>query len=162
MEFLAWFENTSLSIWVRETPWVFPTILVAHALGMGSLVGVNALVGLRALRVVTSISSAMLERFAPLMWSGFVVSLVSGAALLAAYPAKALTNPLFVVKFAFIGLAFYVLKRVRRRLAQPDDPAVLASLRIAAVGLLLLWAGAISAGRFLAYTHSVLLASHLY
>jgi hypothetical protein len=33
---------------------------------------------------------------------------------------------------------------------------------MAAIAVLLLWAGAITAGRLLAYTHHVLLASHLY
>jgi hypothetical protein len=160
MEFLAWFENTSLSTWVRESPLVFPTILIAHALGMGCLVGVNVLFGLRAVGVVGSIPGGMIQRFVPLMWVGFMASLVSGLLLLAGYPAKALTNPVFYLKLALIGLAFFVLKRVGRRIMEPD--ASVSSLRVAGASLLLLWAGAIAAGRFLAYTHSVLLASHLF
>ncbi len=162
MEFFAWFESTALSIWVRESPLVFPTILIVHALGMGSLVGVNVFVGLRALGFVESISTEMLRSFFPIMWLGFVASLASGLLLLAAYPAKALTNPIFYLKFAFIGAAFVVLRAIRRRAAWMDAvDAMPALIRIGAVALLVLWAAAITAGRFLAYTHSVLLASHL-
>jgi hypothetical protein len=161
MEFFAWFEDTSLSIWVRESPLVFPTILIAHALGMGTLVGVNVLIGLRAVGFAKAVPSAMLERFVPLMWTGFVASLLSGLLLLAAYPAKALTNPVFFLKFVFIGGAFALSSGIRRRLIGSDGSTPGSSLRTAAALLLLLWALAITAGRFLAYTHSVLLASHL-
>jgi hypothetical protein len=160
MESFLWFENTLLSIWVRESPLVFPTILIAHAIGMGTLVGVNVLIGLHALRVSPQLPGAMLVRFLPLMWAGFLVSLFSGLLLLAAYPAKALTNPVFFLKFVLIALAFVVGQRVLRRIT--GQPISTGSPRIAAIGLLLLWAGAITAGRFLAYTHHVLLASHLY
>jgi hypothetical protein len=161
MELFAWFENTAFSIWVRESPLVFPTVLIAHALGMGALVGVNVFLSLRALGVVRSASSATLDRFVPIMWIGFFACLVSGLVLLAAYPAKALTNPVFFLKFAFIGLALVTSMRLRARLATPVHDASAIPLRTTAVGLLLFWAAAIAAGRFLAYTHSILLASHL-
>jgi hypothetical protein len=160
MESFLWFENTWLSIWVRESPLVFPTALVAHAIGMGTLVGVNVLIGLRALGVTPQLSGAMLVRFLPLMWAGFLASLFSGLLLLAAYPAKALTNPVFFLKFVLIALALVVGRRVLRRIA--GQPVSIGSLRTVAIGALLLWAGAITAGRLLAYTHHVLLASHLY
>jgi len=161
MEWLAWFENTSLSIWTRESPLVFPTILIAHALGMGALVGVNVFLGLRAFGFVRSVSAATMERFVPIMWLGFVACLGSGLLLLAAYPAKALTNGVFYMKFIFMAAAFAVSLRLRRRLVQANDQVVAGSLRTSGAMLLLLWAGVITAGRFLAYTHTVLLASHL-
>jgi hypothetical protein len=158
MEFLAWFENTGLSTWVRESPPVFPTILVIHALGMGTLVGANVVVGLRAIGVARSLELSTLERFVPLVWIGFIASLGSGLLLLAGYPAKALTNPVFYVKFAFIGAAFALWRRMRRIMNAGE---VVGTLPMVGIGLLVLWAGAITAGRFLAYTHTVLLASHL-
>jgi hypothetical protein len=158
MELLAWFENTGLSTWVRESPPVFPTILVIHAIGMGTLVGANVVVGLRAIGIARSIELSTLARFAPLVWIGFIACLVSGLLLLAGYPAKALTNPVFYLKFAFIGAAFALWRRMRRTM---DSGEVVGTLPLAGVGLLLLWAGVITAGRFLAYTHTVLLASHL-
>ncbi len=160
MESFLWFENTWLSIWVRESPLVFPTALVAHAMGMGTLVGVNVLIGLHALGVTPQLSGAMLVRFLPLMWAGFLASLLSGLLLLAAYPAKALTNPVFFLKFVLIALGLVVGRRVLRRIT--GQPVSIGSLRMVAIGALLLWAGAITAGRLLAYTHHVLLASHLY
>ena len=158
MEFLAWFENTGLSTWVRESPPVFPTILVMHAIGMGTLVGANVVVGLRAIGIARAIELSALARFVPLVWIGFIACLVSGLLLLAGYPAKALTNPVFYLKFALIGAAFALWRHLRRVM---DAGEVVGALPMAGVGLLLLWAGVITAGRFLAYTHTVLLASHL-
>lgn len=161
MESLAWFESTALSVWVRESPLVFPTILIMHALGMGALVGVNVFLGLRAFGLVRSVTAASLERFVPLMWIGFIACLVSGLLLLAGYPAKALTNGVFYLKFIFLGAAFIVSLRLRGRLADASHAGLAGSLRLSGAMLLLLWAGVITAGRFLAYTHTVLLASHL-
>lgn len=160
MESLAWFESTALSLWVRESPLVFPTILIMHALGMGALVGVNVFLGLRAFGLVRSVTAASLERFVPLMWIGFIACLVSGLLLLAGYPAKALTNSVFYLKFILLGAAFVVSLRLRRQLAEASHASLAGSLRVSGAMLLLLWAGVITAGRFLAYTHTVLLASH--
>lgn len=160
MEAFAWFEDTWLSTWVRESPPMFPLILVAHALGMGALAGVNVLIGLRALGAVM-IPGAALGRFVPIMWIGFIASLSSGLLLLAAYPAKALTNPVFFLKFVFIIGGFVLANSVRRRLHNDAITPPERSMQWSGACLLLLWAAAITAGRLLAYTHTVLLASHL-
>jgi hypothetical protein len=152
METFAWFEATTLSIWVRESPLVFPTLLIAHALGMGAVVGANVFLAwsLKSPRLHPSFSP-----LARVVWLGFVASLISGSLLLAAYPAKALTNPTFYLKLALVAAGLLLFARLRQR-PTIDRPA------IAAVTLLVLWFSAVTAGRFLAYTHSVLLASHLY
>jgi len=158
MDWFAWFENTSLSSWVRESPPVFPTILILHALGLGALVGVSVMYALRGLGVVRTIPAAALRAFVPLLWTGFVVNLISGVLLLAAYPAKALTNVVFYVKFACIIGAFIAVNALRAcEVGRTPENA----LRLRAIAVLLLWAGAITAGRLLAYTHHVLLAAHL-
>jgi hypothetical protein len=97
-----------------------------------------------------------------IMWAGFAVNLLSGLALLAAYPAKALTNWVFFGKLALVGAALWALEQTRGELlveASPAATTVNSRVRQLAVLSLLLWAGAIFAGRFLAYTHSILLVS---
>ena len=89
------------------------------------------------------------------VWLGFAASLISGVLLLAAYPAKALTNPTFYLKLALVAAGLILFSRLRRR-------PTLDRHVIAAVTLLVVWFSAVTAGRLLAYTHSVLLASHLY
>lgn len=154
METLAAFEQSAISLWVRESPPVFPTLLIVHALGMGVVVGVNVFL---AWRLCSSTDRFDLHRsFEPLVWIGFSASLVSGLLLLAGYPAKALTNPVFYLKLALLaaGLAWF------RALRSP--PASLSRARLHAAALLLVWFATVTSGRLLAYTHDVLLASHLF
>jgi hypothetical protein len=72
----------------------------------------------------------------------------SGIALLVGYPTKALTNPVFYLKLGLIAVALVLVNMIRRRQQQLSDP------RMLAVFSLLCWAGAIVAGRLLAYTYS--------
>lgn len=163
MEFFAWVEGTAVGLWVRESVWGFPISLILHSVAMGFLVGVSVLVALRVLGVAPLVPPALLRRFLPVMWISFGFSLLSGLLLLAAYPAKALTNGVFYLKFLFIGLGFYLLLRLARQaLPRPDlqTGAVMPrAARFQAIGLLLAWAGAVTAGRLLAYTYSVLTVS---
>ena len=155
MEHFAWFENTGLSTWVRESPLVFPTILILHALGMGALVGVSVLFALRALGVTAAVPNALLRAFVNTLWMGFACTLISGVFLLIAYPAKALTNTVFYVKLACVIAAFGTLRALYVRDTKLDG-----ANRARAVAVLALWFAAITAGRLLAYTHHILLASH--
>ena len=160
MHFFAWIETTALSIWLREYPPAFPIILVLHALGMGFAAGVGVCISLRVQGVAARVPVSAFRSFLPAMWCGAVASVVSGVALLLAYPAKALTNPVFYVKFLLIGFA---LRLLYLQAHGPLDPArqgrVSATDRLQAALAIAAWLGAITSGRLLAYTHSVLLAS---
>src|SRR5262245_33860955 len=110
MKFLAWFEQTDFSIWVREEWWVFPLILSIHAVGMGLSAGINFAIGLRMLGVAPNVPLEKLARFIPLVWFGFIINVISGLALLAGYPAKALTNWDFYLKLAFLAAGLWMMK----------------------------------------------------
>lgn len=161
MKFLAWFEQTDFSIWVREEWWVFPLILSIHAVGMGLSAGVNFAIGLRMLGVAPGIPLSRMARFIPLVWIGFAANVVSGLALLAGYPAKALTNPVFYLKLVFIAAGLWHMKVIARDVLQHTEfesgPLPSKYKRYACFALLL-WIGVITSGRFLAYTHHILLA----
>ncbi len=95
------------------------------------------------------------------MWLGFGINFVSGLMLLAAYPANALTNWVFFAKMGLVVLAMWVLERLKGELAVVDGHTreVGAPARALAMLSLFVWAGTILAGRYLAYTHHILLAS---
>jgi hypothetical protein len=84
-----------------------------------------------------------------------------GLALLAAYPAKALSNWVFFAKLTAVVLALWVLQQLKGELVVADGATrdVGARVRRLAIVSLLLWAGTILAGRLLAYTYTILLAS---
>jgi hypothetical protein len=159
MEFFAWIEQSALGLWVRESTWGFPIALTLHAIGMGFLAGFNFAFALRLLGVASGVSLPTLVRFFPLMWSSAALSLFSGLLLLAAYPAKSLTNPLFYAKIGLIVLGILLIGKLAAVVTTPGGRRsgfFLGRERPAAVILLLIWCAAITCGRFLAYTYSVL------
>jgi hypothetical protein len=133
----------------------FPTILALHAIGMGFAAGIGVVVDLRVLGVAPGVRLAELRRFLPFFWAGFWLNAVSGVLLLIGYPTKALTNPVFYLKLALIAIAMTLLVRISRRLS---DSTPVRQLRQMAIVSLVCWAGAITAGRLLAYTYNRLMA----
>ena len=156
-------EETGLSIWIRESDSVFSFwfILSVHAIGMGLLVGASVLIGLRILGLAPDLPLAPLERFYRFIWVGFWIQVVSGILLLIGYPTKSLTNPLFYVKLTLIGLAMASMQMLRNRVfadSSLSEAAMVAKGRVFAVSSLIFWVGAVTAGRLLAYTYTVLTA----
>jgi hypothetical protein len=150
--FFRWLESTPVSVWINESPSVFafPGILAVHTIGLGLLAGLNSALDLRLLGVARSIPPAALIRLLPVMWFGLWMNVLSGIALLIAYPTKALTNPLFYLKLGLIAVALAILRTTVQRV-RPAQP-ISAATKILAVASLLVWAATITAGRFLAYT----------
>ena len=156
-------EATGLSVWIRESDSVFSfwCILSVHAIGMGVLVGASVLIGLRILGLAPDLPLAPLQRFYRFIWAGFWIQVVSGILLLIAYPTKSLTNPLFYIKLTLIGLAVASMQMLRNRVfadSNLSEAAMMAKGRVIAVWSLIFWVAAITAGRLLAYTYTVLTA----
>jgi hypothetical protein len=157
----AWIEQTPLSVFVREDFYAYFVLLIVHAWGMAFLVGGGVAIALRVLGVA---SGARLERFAafvPVMWVGAAMAVVSGLGLLSGYPAKALTNWIFALKFACLIGAALLVRRLRREafpLAAEGAP-VPPSARWTAAASLALWLGGVASGKLLLYTNHILFAA---
>ena len=151
---LLWLESTAFSVWMRESTslFAFPGILAAHTIGLAFIAGLNVALDLRLLGVASRIPTTIFERFLPMMWLGLWLNILSGVALLIGYPTKAMTNPVFYLKLSFIVAALVILRHVRHRLA--GEPVPTRGLKRLAVASLACWAGAVVAGRLLAYTYS--------
>jgi hypothetical protein len=185
LSFFIWLESTAVSEWVRGSPslWGFPFILYLHTLGLALIAGLSSAVALSIIALPGPPRRPPLAGLFPLMWVGLGINALSGTALLIAYPAKALTNPVFYLKLVAIAVAVGIVYWLERQFAAmparaapagaaaDGNPAsstgvapdlALASangLRRAAWSLLGLWLLATTTGRLLAYTHSILLAS---
>lgn len=151
---LRWVEASSLSIWINESPSLlaFPGILAAHTIGLGLLAGLNAALDLRLLGIARDIPPQAFTRFLPVMWVGLWLNVLTGIALLIAYPTKALTNPVFYLKLALIAAALTLLRIILRRAGVTSSPSP--NVKLLAIASLAIWAAAITAGRLLAYTCS--------
>ena len=158
-----WIESSGLSLWVRgETGWhlAFPIIISFHALGMAFLVGVALAINARTLGIAPAIPLTRLKAFLPVAMLALVINAISGILLLIGYPTKALTNPVFYIKLLCIGLALWNLRWFSTNiLANPvyDTGAIPKRGKKLAIASTVLWAGAIIAGRLLAYTYNQLM-----
>src|ERR1700722_12032215 len=161
LSFFASLEQSSLSVWVREsgTVWSFPTILLLHTLGMSIVAGGNAMLDLVLLGFWPGKTPMKpLEKYFPLIWAGFGLNAVTGTLLLMADATTKLTNPDFGVKMVFIFAGVTVLYMMQKKVfADPalDEAPVSGTANILAWASLICCFGAITAGRLLAYVGPV-------
>jgi len=162
LEILARLEETALSILMRESGVAFFSSLTLHSLSMAFVVGVNFAIALRVIGFAPRLNISALSRFYVIHWYAAGMIFISGSALLLAYPAKALTNPVFYIKLCAVIIGLLISKRLQSTFSnKPDTSIDSPSIKLAYLSIAL-WVITLTAGRFLAYTHSILLASRFY
>lgn len=139
----------------------FPLTLSFHALGMAFLVGVHFALDLKVIGFAPKLPVHLIIKFYPLMWVSFIVALISGLMLLLAYPAKGLTNFVFYFKMLLIASAFIVGKILTKNISTAEFE-IASRQKMLAILSIALWVSVIVAGRFLAYTYSILLTTDYY
>jgi hypothetical protein len=154
--FLESIQQSAVARFVGESGSLlgYPTILFLHTLGLGTVAGLNVGLDLRLLGFGSRISLAPLERMFPLMWIGFVLSAVSGVALLISDPVTRLHQVIFYVKLGFVALAVVNMQMIRNRIFRSDaviSDAVPPDGKRLAIVSLILWLAATTAGRLIAY-----------
>lgn len=154
-------EESGISSWIRDSPSFFAYwfIIAFHAVGMGLVVGASIIIALRILGVARDLPLAPLKGLYPIIWTGLWVQIISGTLLLIGYPTKAFTNIDFYIKLLMIALAVVVMRKIRKNVFDDEtlsDSAMMLKGRALAVWSLVFWAGAVTAGRFLAYTYNFL------
>jgi hypothetical protein len=159
-QFFDALEHTGLSLWVRGPSLLaFPLILSVHTIGMGFLAGTSSAIDLRILGLAPGVPLLALEKFYPILWAALAANSVSGVLLLAGYPYKAFSNPVFYVKLSFIALAIVLVLKIRNEVLRPasgdaSGKSIGPRAKQLALASLLSWIGAITAGRLLAYTYT--------
>jgi hypothetical protein len=163
---LIWLEDTWISVWIREWPSVFgfPFILFLHTLGLAMLAGVSVGIDVWLLRQRVIDRALRMTGIIRVMWLGLGINALSGLALLIAYPAKALTNPVFYTKLLLVVLGVYAVQRINRDVFSGGltvPGVVTVTTKRWAMASIVIWAGTVLTGRLLAYTQSVLFAYEL-
>ena len=153
--FLRALQDSAFAAWVvgSDSLWAYPMILTMHTVGLGIVVGAAVIIDLRLLGVGPAIPLDEINRVFPLFWVGFVINLVSGVMLFVSEAVDKATQPVFLVKLFFVITGVVVTARIRRLVV--GDAATAGSVpsrsRTLAMASLALWAGAIVAGRLMAY-----------
>jgi len=106
---------------MRESGAAFFTSLTLHSLAMAFVVGINFAIGLRLIGFAPRLAIAPLSRFYPVHWFCVAVIFVSGLALLTAYPAKALTNPVFYLKLTALVIALLISRHLQKYFSSASE-----------------------------------------
>jgi uncharacterized protein DUF6644 len=144
---------------IRESRYGFPSLIFLHLCGLLITVGTISLWDLRLLGAalrstpVSRVGKALL----PWTWTGFVVMLVSGSALVCVEAGRLYPNTAFRLKLALLLLAFINMSSfhltIYRSVARWDREAVVpARARLAGAISLALWFSLLTAGRAIGYT----------
>ena len=156
--FFAWLGNTSWSVALLESLWVWPLMESAHVLSIGLFVGTAVMNDLRLVGVAfRSVPvSEFTGRLLPWTRGGFVVMVVTGLLVFYSNPLRYYYNIFFRFKVLLLvvaGLnAWLFHTRIHRRVAEWDlDPVPPRAARMAGAVSLFAWALIVVAGRMIAY-----------
>jgi hypothetical protein len=156
--FFEWLGDTSWSIALHESRYVFLLVLMIHVLTLSVFVGTAAMIDLRLLgKTMTRVPvSQVVTRLLPWSEAGFLVMVVTGALLFYAAPVARYENVFFRLKMAALLIAVmnvWVFRRtIYRRIGEWDlDPVPPRRVRMVGALSLILLAIIITAGRMMAY-----------
>jgi len=158
MDVLSTIESSGFSTWLRESNsiWGYPMILTLHTVGLALLVGANIVLDLRLLGFAQRLPLEELTRAFRIMWIGFWINAVTGAALFAADATTRGTSRLFISKLFLVAFGVLVIVAIRRQVfgATPDQPRIGVTGKVLAATSLAVWVAAITAGRLMAYVYA--------
>lgn len=153
-------ERSPFAVAIRDSMWGFAILITAHVLALGMFLGTVALVDLRLIRrsIVEAPVSELIESILPWTRGAFVVMALSGVLLFCTEAAKCYTSTAFRIKIALIILAganiWYFHRKTYRGFITWDQSSTLpARVRFAGAVSLLLWIGALAAGRAVGYDY---------
>ena len=152
---LTWLESTSLSVWLQESPslWAFPTVLTLHTTGMAVLVGASYVLDLRLLGVGRNVPLAEYRWVFPTLAVGLFVNIVTGILLFIKNPTTWGTAIPFLIKMGLVIASVATLVPMRSLVLRSgaEQRDVSSNMRLLAIASILVWTGAVTAGRLLAY-----------
>ncbi|MBR1189781.1 DUF6644 family protein [Bradyrhizobium sp. AUGA SZCCT0160] len=152
--FLA-LQESAMGHLMRSSPALYPAVEILHILGFVVLVGSILALDLRLLGWGRAIPIApMAKLLLPLSRIGFLLAISMGFLLFSADASHVVRNPAFQAKLLLIAAALVNVVIAHagpwRRVALWHDKAP-AGAKVTALVSLLLWLGAVCAGRLIAY-----------
>jgi hypothetical protein len=148
MDFLLWYEEGPIGVFIRESLWGYPIVLSSHAVGMATVMGVVVALNMRVLGFARGLSVAAFDKLFLVAWIGFIINLVSGLILFAGTSTTYFFQGTFQLKIGSIVLGGILMKVVLNAV-RDNKPAVvqnwLAFICLAA------WTTGMVTGRLMAY-----------
>ena len=157
-QFCQWLDQTSIGTAIRQSLWLFPAIETVHLLGMAALLATVTFLDLRLLGWTGKAQpiSKLAARLIPLAWLSFGVQFATGALLFSSEAVKIYGNPAFRLKILLLllaGVQALVFQTLTSKSlpAWDNRPSLPAAAKAMGAISLLLWAGIVTAGRFIGF-----------
>jgi hypothetical protein len=158
LPFVQWLADTSGSVALRESLYVYPLVESVHVLTLCVFLGMAVMFDLRLLGItLTTVPTSQLKkRLGPWITGGFIVMMTTGVLLLYANPMRSYQSLWFRMKMVALALAgvnaFVFHRTIDQRIAEWDeDPVPPSAVRFAGARSLVLWTIVVVAGRMIAY-----------
>jgi hypothetical protein len=155
---LPWLESTQYSAWMRSELWGWPLALTLHAFGTALVFGFMLIISLRLVGLFETIPYPMLRRLFSVVWVGVALQLLTGLALWVTKPTQYVADVAFMLKVALvlIGIVLTLASQAMvRREADAWQAAGVSSKGAKFIAAtLLVWCGALVAGRLTAHLGS--------
>jgi len=156
--FCQWLSQAPLSVWLRESPYPFPILIIIHTISIALFGGMVVMGNLRVLgwamrRVPVS---QLIGQFRAFKWVAFAILRTSGLLIAASDPLEYYGNVMFWVSLGVLvaaGVNAAIFRcGVYRSVVEWDDAAVTpASARRWAGVSLAIWIGMVFIGRAIAF-----------
>ncbi|MEJ1962856.1 MAG: DUF6644 family protein [Gammaproteobacteria bacterium] len=149
-------QETPLSVTIQSVDWIIPLLQSIHIVTIGIVFVSSLMIALRVLgRMRTDQPfTAVWGRFAPWMWSGLVVMVITGVFLVIGEPVREFTALSFWLKMGLLAVAVVgtaVFGHTLRPVALPSGAAFSTGAKSVAIGIMVLWLCVIFLGRAIAY-----------
>lgn len=151
-----WLEHSTLAVYIRQSPLLFPAIEIVHIIGFIFLVGSAFLFDLRLLGVARRLSVKDVANYV-LPWSrrSLIIVVPSGFLLFISQANALSTNGVFGLKLILILIAFSnagIFHRFTyRSVSKWSLSETPAAAKVAALISLVIWTSVITCGRLIAY-----------
>lgn len=155
VDWASWLEATPFAITLKQSGLLYPLVNVAHVIGIALLAGSIAALDFRLLGFAKRIPAEAADRYLRSIAAiGLLIALPAGLLMFVADAVTLSVSTVFITKLLLVAAALanaglFVLLW-RKRMGEWDfQPPLLG--RTQALASLVLWFGAVSAGRLIAY-----------
>ena len=158
--FAEWLQATPVSVTIQSVKGVIPTLQSIHILTIGIVFVSSVMIALRVLGKMRADEpfDVVWARFAPWLWGGIVVMLVSGLTLVVGEPIREFNSLSFWIKMALVVVGVLSTGALGRKL-RPAGTTVStefsSAAKASAIALIVLWVFIIFLGRAIAYDTEV-------
>lgn len=153
-------EESALSQAIKNATWVIPLLQSIHIVTIGVVFVSSLMIALRVMGRMRADEpfAVVWERFAPWMWYGLVVMVVTGVLLVIGEPVREFTAFSFWLKMTLLAVAV-IATSVFGRTFGPRGATYAAAgaapfssgAKVAAAGIMVVWLAIIFLGRAIAY-----------